>query len=140
MQKSAQDPKREQSVQKVKYLIEKLKAITIVVEIIPFIYTALYIIVYAFSFHPNDDFLWLLDTLFYISPVVIVFLLMESHALKLCKWHKTACVLPIVPQIPIFINKYAFELSNYVIYIYLCCLIVMSVLLLVAAYKVFFCK
>lgn len=72
--------------------------------------------------------------------MMIAFLLIESRVLKLCKWHKTACVLPLIPQIPIIINNYFVELTDYEVRIFLVCILSMSVLLLVAAYKVFFCK
>lgn len=127
-------------VNKVKYLLEKLRTITLVVQIIPFVYTAVFIVVYALSFSPNETLLSLLDMFFYVSPMMIAFLLIESRVLKLCKWHKTACVLPLIPQIPIIINNYFVELTDYEVRIFLVCILSMSVLLLVAAYKVFFCK
>ena len=127
-------------VNKVKYLLEKLRTITLVVQIIPFVYTAVFIVVYALSFSPNETLLSFLDMMFYVSPMMIVFLLVESRVLRLCKWHKTACVLPLIPQIPIIINNYFVEIADYERKIFLVCILSMSILLLIAAYKVFLCK
>ena len=124
----------------VKSLIRRLRSITLAVEIAPFAYTAIHIFVYAMCFSENENFLWLLDTLFYVSPLFIALLLVESRILKLCKWHKTACALPFLSQVPVFIDRFVLELTNYVIEVYLVSIIVTSVLLLFAAYKVFFCK
>lgn len=130
--------KREQEADSVKYLIDKLRNITITVQIAPFAYTFVYIlamILYSFS---SESVLNALDTLFYISPFIICIFLIESHILKLCKWHKFACLLPIIPQIFVFIDYYIIEFTKFERIISIFIPTIMSVLLLVAAYKVFF--
>ena len=79
----------------------------------------------------------LLDTLLYVSPIVIFGNLVQSRILELCRWHKAACVLPILPQLNIIIDRYIYEFTVYAILAHLIMVVTMSVLLLIAAYNVF---
>lgn len=103
----------------------------------PFLYAALYII--ALSLYPfiSEEILVVIDTLLYVSPTVVFGNLILSRMLELCYWHKAACILPIVPQITILIDRYIYEFSVYGMKAHLAVVILMSALLLVAAYKVF---
>lgn len=121
----------------IKYVISKLRSITITVQVIPFAYTLLYILTLILYLFASDLVLTILDTLLYVSPVVIVFNLIESRVLKLCRWHRTACVLPAFPQINLFVDKYIYEFSVRAEIAHISVIILMSVLLLVAAYNVF---
>ena len=67
------------------------------VQIIPFAYTFIYILVLFAYGNISDETASMLDTLFYISPIQIVGLLILSKILHLCKWHRMACVLPLFP-------------------------------------------
>lgn len=114
-----------------------MRSITITVQVIPFAYTLLYILTLILYLFASDSVLTILDTLLYVSPVVIVFNLIESRVLKLCRWHRTACVLPAFPQINLFVDKYIYEFSVRAEIAHISVIILMSVLLLVAAYNVF---
>ncbi len=122
---------------KILFVIEKLRSITLAVQIIPFIYTGLYIIVLCTYLFASEAVLSVLDTLFYVSPVVVVAFLVESRILKLCRWHKTACVLPVLPQVEVLVDSCIYEFAKWEAHALIILIIVMSVLLLVAAYKVF---
>lgn len=120
-----------------KYIII-LKNTTLAVQIIPFVYSFLYIIVLFFYPHISDDTASILDTLFYISPTFIVGFLILSRLLHLCKWHKMACLLPAFPQIITVIDYYIIELTEIEAQIIDYLGSVMSLLLVISAYKVFF--
>ena len=121
----------------IKYIINKLRHITTTVQILPFLYAFLYIIALVAYLFASESVLVFLDTMFYVSPIVIVGNLIESHILKLCRWHKTACILPAFPQINLFIDRYIYEFSTGAELAHIIIVIVMSILLLVAAYNVF---
>lgn len=121
----------------IKYVISKLRAITLTVQIIPFAYTFLYILTLILYLFASDSVLAVLDTLLYISPIVVVFSLIQSRVLKLCRWHKTACVLPVAPQINILIDRYIYEFPVRAELVHISVVILMSVLLLIAAYNIF---
>ena len=121
-----------------KRLVDTLRRVTTAVQVLPFVYSALSIVTLSvYNFIPEEA-QSQLDTLFYISPVCIVACLILSKLLRLCKWHKTACILPAIPQIVGFIDCYIITLTVSEAYIINAVIIVMTVLLLIAAYKVFF--
>lgn len=129
--------KNEANIGQVKYLLNKLRYITLAVQILPFIYSFLYIFSLVLYLICDESILRILDTLFYVSPIVVCGFLVESHILKLCKWHKSACILPILPQAIVFIDAYIVELTSIEAHIAIITPIVLSVLLLIAAYHVF---
>lgn len=129
---------RANDINTLKDLIHKLRSITLAVQFIPFVYTTIYIGVLVAYSHAREPFLVVLDTLFYVSPLLICLLLVESKILQLCKWHKMACVLPILPQTANIVDSLFFEFSTTEVNILNCTVIIMAVALLVAAYKVFF--
>lgn len=115
-----------------------LRNATLAVQIIPFAYTLIYIFVLFSYGHISEEAASALDTLFYISPIQIVGLLILSKILHLCKWHRMACVLPLFPQLVSFIDYYIIALTEIEAYVTNIITIVMSALLPVSAYKVFF--
>ena len=117
--------------------MEKLRAITLAVQIIPFAYTGLYIIVLSLYLFASEGALSALDSLFYVSPMVVLAFLIESRMLRLCRWHRLACSLPLLPQIEVAVDRWVYEFTVGEAYILIGTVMVMAVLLLIAAYKVF---
>ena len=128
---------REQEVGKIKHLVNKLRYVTLAVQIMPFIYSGLYIVAMILYLFVSENACCVLDTLLYVSPIVILGLLFLSRILELCKWHKTACVLPVFPQILVFIDQHIAGLTRIESYISIALPIAMGALLLVAAYNIF---
>ena len=129
--------KRGEDIDKIKYLILKLRAITLAVQIIPFVYVGVYIFSMSSYLIFQEAVLNVLDALFYTSPLIVAAFLIESKILKLCVWHKIACSLPLIPQIIVLIDSFIVELTETEAIIVILAPIVMSVLLLIAAYNVF---
>ena len=125
------------NIGQVKYLLDKLRYITLVVEILPFIYSFLYILTLVLYLMCDEWVLRILDTLFYVSPAVVCGFLIESHILKLCKWHKAASILPVLPQVIVFIDARIVELTSIEAHIAIIMPIALSALLFIAAYNVF---
>lgn len=103
----------------------------------PFVYTVPYLITLIITSQAPESVVVLFDTLFYVSPVVVAGLLVLSKLLCLCKWHKTACVLPLLPQVVSFIDYYIIELTEIAAQVNIILFGSMAVLLLLAAYNVF---
>lgn len=111
--------------------------ITRAVQIAPFVYAGIYILcMFAYLF-VSEEICCVLDTLFYTSPLMLVIFLIQSKILKLCRWHKTACILPIIPQISVLIDSYITDMSEAYATMSICLPVAMMLILLVAAYKVF---
>ena len=120
--------------------IEMLRKTRKVVQLSPFVYTFLYIVILLLYNHASAMVLDVLDDLFYISPVVIAINLIYSRILKMCVWHKVACLLPLIPELANIYEAVPFDFSvgqatviNYAV-------VVCSVLFIVSAYKVFFSR
>ena len=128
---------REQAAGQIKRLINKLRYTTLAVQIAPFAYSALYIITLVLYLFCPEPVLMVLDTLFYVSPITVCILLILSRILECCIWHKSACILPLLPQILVFIDRHIVELTEAESYIAIITPILLSILLLFAAYNVF---
>ena len=127
----------DQEVGGIKRLLSKLRYITLAIQIMPFVYSMLYIIaMFLYLFVPEET-RCVLDTLLYVSPVAIIGLLVTSHILELCRWHKAACIIPVLPQVLVFVDQHMVELTIVEAYISIIAPVVLSILLIVSAYKVF---
>ena len=118
-------------------IIHILKRVTVAVKLYPFFYTILYIlcmVVYLFGPHSWSIFC---DQMFFVSSFIVVCTLWLSKILKLCKWHKLECFLPVIPSIISSVDRYIAELSKVGSYINTCLIIVLFLLTLVNAYFVF---
>lgn len=91
--------------------------------------------VYYFA---SEDFLWLADTLFYVSPMAVAAFLILSKLLRLCKWHRRAVALPLLPQAVNLLDYYVVDLSEVAVRVNFFIVLSMAILLMIAAYNVFF--
>lgn len=92
--------------QDVKAAFQILKRGTIVVKVIPFVLAVFYTLcLVAYMFTSDNTQTWL-DMFFYISPMTVLSNLLLSKIFKMCVWHRIECLLPIIPQISVFIDLY----------------------------------
>lgn len=108
------------------------------VQVFPFIYTALFIFLFtAYSFL---DGVWLdiIDYAVFVSPIVVVAHLVYSRMLMMCKWHRIACALPLIPQAVDQFDVYVYHFDHNAWIVVAATIIVTMVLFMIAIYKVFF--
>lgn len=115
-----------------------LRGITLSVQIMPFIYSAIYIVIFILYTTASEQTIAILDTLFYISPLFAICHLVYSRILHLCAWHRTACIVPLIPQAVNFVDYYLVSLSEVEATVFNLTASAMTILLLLAAYNVFF--
>lgn len=127
----------ERDVSQIQYVIGRLRTITRTVQIISFVYTGVYILSLILYLFVSESVCCVLDTLFYTSPLIICLLLVESKILKLCRWHKIACILPLIPQIALLVDSFVVELSEVAVVVNIITSALMLILFVIAAYKVF---
>lgn len=118
-------------------LVKKLRYVTLAVQLMPFLYTVPYLITLVITSQATEEVVKLFDTLFYVSPVTVCAFLVLSRLLRLCRWHNTACILPLLPQVVSFIDYYVIELTEIAAQVNIILFGSMAMLLLVAAYNVF---
>lgn len=102
--------------------ISKLNKVAFVVKIFPFAYTliqVLWLIFYIFDNSVGNG----LTKFLYMSPIAVILLLLLSHALRLCIWHKIQCCLPMFPNFVIFAND-----NSVIALIMCCCVLIISLI------------
>lgn len=119
-------------------LIRKLRNITTVVQLLPFIYGFLFIFALVAYLVLPDWVSTVCDHFFYVSLTVILYNLILSRTLRLCRWHKLACVIPLFPEMVSLADLTLIDLSSHAAIVNILTIIFMTLLLLIAAYNVFF--
>lgn len=79
----------------------------------------------------------MLDSLFYISPLASLLMILLSKELYLCKWHRLECVLPVIAIIPDIIDVHIHPLSDIAEDVNLALMTMIFLLSLINAYFVF---
>ncbi len=115
---------------------EVYKKLRAFIKLIPFIYVAFYLIAYLTYLICNEVLSEICDLLFYTSPLIVAINVYLSHLVPLCRWHKTACLIPLLSLVGLIIDN-IFCLSETGLYMNLITLIIISILFIVSAYKVF---
>jgi hypothetical protein len=119
------------------YLVDTLRKVTLYAKVLPFLYALsllISMVVYLFDCETASN---LCDLLSYTSPMVILALLILSKLLKLCKWHKLECCLPLLPLIVYGIDTYIYELSAIAATVNILMAICVFILSIFNAYKLF---
>ena len=128
---------QDESDERIKRLILMLRDITLAVQIAPFVISLLYILGITAQLLFSGDTSWLFSIILYTPPPIILIMLIFSRMLHLCKWHRLACALPLVPFCFTMIDAYLIELSDIAVWILNGLAIAMIIMLLMAAYNVF---
>ena len=107
-------------------------------QLVPFIYAVIYLLALSMYFVGSESLSKWMDTLFYMPPIMICFLLVLSKMFRLCKWHRRACLIPLIPQVIGLFDYYVIELSVSEAVLNVAVIILSVLLFLLSAYKVFF--
>lgn len=89
--------------------IRILRDVTVIVKIFPFLSSLMYIIFFLAQLLFQNDVVYEIESLFYISAFVIALLIVLSYRLRLCKWHRIQCLLLFMPQVFSYIDMYVYE-------------------------------
>lgn len=118
-------------------IVKILRKVTKIVKIYPFVYAVLYALCMIGYLVCDDIVSVMLDQLFYTSPIVVSCNILLSYSLKLCKWHRLQCLLPMFPLIPLFVDYLIFPVSKLAFTINALTIITLFTLSLINAYFVF---
>lgn len=106
------------------------------IQVTPFIYSTIFVVVFIVYNIAGERVLDILDTLFYISPLVMLAFVFYSRILHLCKWHRVTCIIPLIPQVVDWADSFL-NLTQYEVIISNSLTIILIILLLISAYKVY---
>ena len=118
-------------------IVRILRRVTTIVKVYPFAYSILYIscmLVYMFC---SDEMATLCDQLFYTSPFMIVCAIGLSYSLKLCKWHRLECILPLLPTCMVLVDEFIYSFPKSASYLNAILIGVICLASLINAYFVF---
>lgn len=118
-------------------IIEIARKVTSVAKFSPFVFAVAYIITMICYIFCDDATATLLDQLCYTSPLVVIMNFRLSYSLKLCKWHRLECALPMFPLIPLVIDYYIYPISRFGAIVNGISILSLIILSLVNAYFVF---
>ena len=96
----------------VEYLVKVLRKVTRAVRLAPFVYLVFYGLFLICEFWIPELMVSIIDKLFYIQPTTIATLLMSSSLLKMCHWHKIACLIPGATQVADYIDSFFFQFTQ----------------------------
>lgn len=118
-------------------MVEILRKVTTTIKVFPFFYALIYIPSMFAYLVLSEDACTTLDTLFYMSVLMVVFLVRLSYCVKLCIWHRLQCCLPLLSQPIIFIDNNIYYFGENIVILNTWVAITLFVLSLVNAYFVF---
>lgn len=115
-------------------LHHNLRRVINAVKVFPFIMVLLQImVVISYTILP-ESVLFVLDMMFYTSPLHILLLVYLSRKLGLCKWHRAECLLPMIgivaPLIDVYIWEFTLSAATFN-------LLIMSSLLIVSVFNAY---
>ena len=118
-------------------LVRILRKVTTIVKIYPFVYAVLYALCMIGYLVCDDAVSVMLDQLFYTSPIVVSCNILLSYSLKLCKWHRLQCLLPMIPLITLLVDMTIYPISKIASTINALTIMLLFILSLINAYFVF---
>lgn len=130
-----------QSRLKLNSIIDSQVRIVLAVQLAPFIYNILFLVVFSLAFFStNVAMLTAINYFCFISPLVVVAHLVYSWMLRFCVWHRLACALPILPQLVDLYDTYISPFTVEQIIIVKATIIVTILLYFLFAYGTFFSR
>ena len=93
-------------------VIRILRRLTRLVQLAPFAYLLLYSAYLLFSWFLPDSLLGLMDSIVFVSPAASGGMLVLSRMLRLCKWHRTAILIPFSSQIEAYVDSFVFTFTE----------------------------
>ena len=119
-------------------IIGILRRVTRLIQLAPFAYLAFYSAYLILGCFLPEDIVCLADGVMFSSPLATTAMLVMSRVLKLCRWHKAACLIPSASQIEGVVDSYLFTFTQTEIVIINILLGVISLAFLIFANKHFF--
>lgn len=93
-------------------LVAVLRRITRIVQMIPFAYLVFYAVYLMLNITASDVVVGWLDSLITVTPTATAILLFFSRMLRLCRWHKIACIIPSSSDVGSYIDSNIFQFTQ----------------------------
>lgn len=85
----------------------------VLIQVFPFVYAAMFIFLYgSYSFLDNELARFIIDYAFFVSPIVVLAHYLYSRVLRMCIWHRVACLIPLITQIADLLDTFVSCISR----------------------------
>lgn len=121
----------------VEAVIALLRKATRIVQLAPFVYLLFFSTHLLVEPFIGEDIHLIPDTLMSVSPIMVIGMLVASRLLKLCTWHKVACLIPTTSQVEGYIDSFIFTFTQEEIVFINASLGILAVLFLATSIKHF---
>ena len=91
-------PMENQDRKAVSRIVYILRRTTRVVQLLPFAYLVVYALLLFTERYIPDSVYSVINELLNVPTAVILLFIFLSHLLKLCAWHKVACLIPLISR------------------------------------------
>lgn len=125
------------SRENLRVILNVVRKTTKAIKVFPFVYILILLIVLPLMSYMDIETATIISGCIFESPLLIAFLILLSYSVKLCKWHRLQCALPLVPQIADFIDTQIYEYGEALATLNFVILLLLFILSLVNAYFVF---
>lgn len=119
------------------YLFKIVQRVTVTVKTFPFFYVLGLMLYWLIAPALSIRAIMEIDGAIFLSLIMTLFLIRLSYCVKLCKWHRLQCTLPLFPQIVDKIDIYVYEFGMYLAIVNYIVFGVIAILSLINAYFVF---
>lgn len=119
-------------------LILILRKTTRIVKLLPFIYLVVFLLYLLVDVLCGEWLACFIEAIAIVSPSVTVVLLAVSRVFSLCRWHRTACIIPMLSRAEGVIDNYLFTFTQTEIIAIDVVVFLLCSLFLINAYKHFF--
>lgn len=93
-------------------LVAVLRRITRIVQMVPFAYLVFYAVYLMLNITASDVVVGWLDSFLTVTPLASAGMLFASRLLKLCRWHKIACIIPSTSDVGTYIDSNIFQFTQ----------------------------
>lgn len=128
---------QKENAENLKVILSVVRKTTKAIKVFPFLYIGLFIVLSFAMGLTSIIVTYIISAIIIISPIVVAFLIYLSYAVKLCKWHRLQCLLPLIPQAIVFIDSHLYEYGEALATLNFAILIFLFVASLVNAFFVF---
>ena len=118
-------------------LVHSYRLIQTFVKVLPFVYAVGYLVAMVGYLFCNEVLSTWLDYCLYVSPLTVLMNLCLHRLLELCKWHRLACLLPLIAFATVVVDSWVVEFGHYAVFINVGVIIILLLLSLLSAYFVF---
>lgn len=131
------ETREEKAGNREQYLLKIIRRVTYFVKFFPFFYAVGLLLLWLIAPLLSTEAVIEIDSLIFISALMVLFLICLSFCVRLCIWHRLQCALPLLPQVSAHIDQQVYKFGSYTATANAIAMMLILALTLINAYFVF---